>query len=204
MDMAPAEHQEDFLPMIPRWLRRLSLYTAVLALVSAGIVHISATLVLPQLAKASAFQRLADQLPENVMRVLPAAGADSQPIPYLGPDVRLAVCRYNVSDGPIMITLGLPDRGWTMGLYTPQGDNFYVLPAQVQRAGDITLTLVVKGERSFSLLTLGRPAAVLSISQIEVPESTGFIVIRAPVRGRAFAEEIEKTLRRARCGIKPR
>jgi uncharacterized membrane protein len=178
------------------------LYTIVLALVTGGIVHITATLIVPHLAKASAFQRLAEQLPFNRMRILPPAEAGSQPIPYLGPDVRLAICRYDVSDGPVAVTTSLPDKGWTLGLYTEIGDNFYVLPAPEQRSGDITVTLVAAGERSFSLLTLGRPQAITSISQIEVPETTGFVVIRAPVRGRAFAAEIEATLRRAHCSVK--
>jgi uncharacterized membrane protein len=188
------------LSLMPGWIRSFSLYTAVLALVAGGIIHISATLIVPRLAKASAFQRLSDNLPANVMRVLPVAGAESQPIPYLGPDVRLAVCHFDVSDGPVAINLMLPDQGWTLGLYTSQGDNFYVLPAQVQRLNDIALTLVARGERSFSLLTLGRPQAVKSFSQIEVPESTGFAVIRAPVRGRAFAGEVDRILRKAGCG----
>jgi uncharacterized membrane protein len=188
--------------MMTRWIKGVSLYTAVLALVTGGIIHITATLVVPQLAKASAFQRLADMLPANRMRVLPLADAESQPIPYMGPDVRLAMCRYDVSDGPVAVTTVLPDKGWTLGLYTPAGDNFYILPAQEQRASELTLTLVPKGERSFSLLTLGRPQAMQSISQIEVPASTGFIVIRAPVRGRAFAGEVEAMLKRAECGVK--
>lgn len=188
--------------MIPRWLRGVSLYTAVLAVVAGGIIHIAATLVVPQLARASAFQRLSQALPVNRMRVLAPADASSQPLPYLGPDERLAVCQYDVSDGPVSVTMALPDKGWTFGLYTKQGDNFYVLPAQEQRAADITLTLIPQGERSFSLLTLGGRTTQTSISQIEVPAATGFMVIRAPVRGRAFAAEIEATLRRAGCEVR--
>lgn len=188
--------------MIPSWLRSISLYTVVLAIVAGAIIHISATLLLPQLARASAFQRLSESLPVNRMRVLRPADASSQPIPYLGPDIRLAVCHYDVSDGPVAVTAALPDKGWSLGLYSPAGDNFYVLPAQEQRAGSITLTLIAKGERSFSLLSLGRPAAVQSISQIEVPAGTGFIVIRAPVRGRAFTGEIEANLNRATCEVR--
>jgi uncharacterized membrane protein len=190
------------MPVMPRQLRRLSLYTMVLALVVGAIVHISATLLIPQLAKASAFQRLSDTLPTNRMRVLPPADAESQPIPYLGPDVRLAICRYDVSDGPVVVTLALPDKGWTLGLYSMQGDNFYVLAAPEQRSSDLTLTLLARGERSFSLLTLGRKHTITSISQIEVPDTTGFVVIRAPLRGRAFAAEVETTLRRAQCGAR--
>jgi uncharacterized membrane protein len=115
--------------------------------------------------------------------------------------VRLAVCRYDVSDGPVALTVALPDKGWTLGLYTEWGDNYFVLPAQESRYGDITLTLVAPGERSFSLLTLGGRTTQTSLSQVEVPEMTGFAVIRAPMRGRAFAAEIEATLKRAGCAV---
>ncbi|MGE3915270.1 MAG: DUF1254 domain-containing protein [Hyphomicrobiaceae bacterium] len=188
--------------MIPDWVRGLSWYTALLALVAGGIIHISATLVVPQLARASAFQRLSEVLPVNRMRVLPPVDADTQPLPYLGPDVRIAVCRYDVGDGPVSVTVSLPDRGWTLGLYTEWGDNFYILPAQEGRSGDVTMTLIPPGERSFSLLTLGGRTTQTSLSQIELPETKGFAVVRAPVRGRAFAAVIEATLKRAGCEVR--
>lgn len=188
--------------LIPGWVRGLSWYTALLALVAGAMIHISATLVIPHFAKASAFQRLSQSLPLNRMRILPPADADNQPLPYLGPDMRLAVCRYDVSDGPVEITMALPDKGWALGLYSRMGDNFYVMPAQENRSTDITLTLIPPGERSFSLLTLGGRTSVTSISQVEVPEMEGFVVIRAPLRGRAFAGEIEQTLKRAQCSVK--
>ena len=188
--------------LIPGWIRGLNLYTLVLALVTGGIVHISVTLALPHLARANAFLRLSEVVGINSMQVLPPASAAAQPLPYLGPDVRLAVCRFDVTDGPVTVSLALPESGWTLGLYTMQGDNFYVLPAQEQRSQAISLTLVMQGERSFSLLSLGRPAAIRSISQIEVPQAQGFAVIRAPLRGRAFAAETDAILHRARCGRK--
>ena len=189
------------MPLIPGWLRGLSWYTAIVALVTGGLIHLTATLVVPQFAKASAFQRLSQSLPVNRMRILPPADAASQPLPYLGPDVRLAICRYDVSDGPVALTVALPDKGWTLGLYTEWGDNYYVLPAQESRSADVTLTLVAPGERSFSLLTLGGRTAQTSLSQVEVPETSGFAVIRAPMRGRAFAAEIETALKRAGCEV---
>jgi uncharacterized membrane protein len=188
--------------MIPGWVKGLSVYTALVAVVAGGLIHIAATLVVPQFATASAFQRLSDALPLNRMRVLPPVDAAAQPLPYLGPDVRLAVCRYDVGDDPVTLSFALPDKGWTLGLYTTWGDNFYVLPAQDNRSGELTLTLVPPGERSFSLLTLGGRATITSISQIEVPETRGFAVIRAPVRGRAFAAEIETTLKKADCSVR--
>lgn len=189
------------MPLIPGWLKGLSWYTALLGLVVAGLVHVVATLMIPQVSSASAFQRLSRSLPVNRMRILPPVDAASQLLPYVGPDVRLAVCRYDVADGPVAVTVALPESGWTLGLYTSWGDNFYVLPAQEARIGDITLSLIPRGERSFSLLTLGGRATQTSISQIEVPEQSGFAVVRAPMRGRAFTAEIEAALKRAGCAM---
>ena len=187
--------------MMPAWTKRLSWYTALLALVVGGLIHIAATMIVPQLAKASAFQQLAQMLPVNRMRILPPIDAATQPLPYVGPDVRLAVCRFDVGDSPVAVKVTLPDSGWMLALYTEAGDNFYILPAQEGRAVDLTLTLTARGERSFSLLSFGGRAAQTSISQIEVPQTKGFAVVRAPMRGRAFAGEIESTLKRSGCEV---
>lgn len=190
------------MPMIPEWMRRLSWYTALLALVVGGLIHIGATMVTPQFAKANAFQNLAHTLPVNTMRILPPIDATTQPLPYVGPDVRLAICRFDVSEGSVGMTVTLPDDGWMLALYTDDGDNFYVLPAQQGRASDLSLTLSARqGERPFDFLSLGRRTAQTSVSKIEVPKKTGFAVLRAPMRGRAFAGEIEKTLKRAECKV---
>lgn len=197
--MAAADHSQGELPMMPGWIRQLSWYTALLALVAGGLIHIAVTMMVPQLATAGAFQDLAQSLPINRMRILPPFDAATQPLPYMGPDVRIAVCRFDVSDSPVAIKVNLPDSGWMLALYTEWGDNFFVLPAQEGRAADVNLTLTAPSERSFSLLSLGGRTAQTSISQIEAPEKTGFAVIRAPMRGRAFAGEIEETLKRAGC-----
>ena len=98
------------MPVIPLWLRQLSWQAVLVALVSGGIIHIVATLVIPQFATAGGVKRLAGTLPANRMQVLPQTSAENQPVPFVGPDVRLAVCRYDVTDGPVNVSAMLPDR----------------------------------------------------------------------------------------------
>lgn len=177
---------------------RLSGVTALTALVAGGVIHIVATLIMPQLATASGVQRLVEQLPSNRMRVLPAATAKSQPLPFMAPDTRLAVCRYDVSDGPVRISAVLPDKGWTVSLYSLQGDNFYVLPAQDFRRLDVAFQLVPQTERYFWFFNLGRTMEA-SAGQVAVPFHQGLVVVRAPLRGRSFQGETEAALTRAQC-----
>ena len=186
------------MPLIPGWVRRLSWQALAVSLVSGGIVHIAATLVVPHFATASAFHRIAEALPVNRMRVLPAATPESQPLPFVGPDERMAVCRFDVRNGPVMVSAVLPDRGWTLGLYTPAGDNFYVVPAQEFRRAEISLTLQAPPERFLGIFNFGR-SAESNLSALPVPESEGLVVLRAPLRGRAYQAETEALLQLAKC-----
>jgi len=187
------------MPLIPGWLRRVSWQVLALALVSGGIIHILATLVVPHFATASAYNRLAALLPVNRMRVLPPASAESQPLPFVGPDERLAICRYSVTDGPVTVTATLPDRGWMLGLYTPNGDNFYVMPAQELRRSEVSFTLQPPPEKFLGLFSFGRTSDLGGASSIPVPQSEGLVVLRAPLRGRAYQAETEALLQLARC-----
>ena len=160
------------------------------ALVCGGIVHIAATLLVPHLATGNAVQRLFADLPANRMRVLPATRPDSQSLPFMSPDARYAVCRFDIGGGPIVVSALLPDKGWSFALYTPDGDNFYaVLVPPVERP-------------ALGFLHLGRAAAEASASEIAVPQREGLLVVRASLRGQSYTNEVEAQLARASCGLK--
>ncbi len=187
------------MPVARAWMRKLSWQTALLALVCGGIIHIAATLIVPNFASGSGIARIAGALPVNRMRVLPPATAETQLLPFTSPDMRLAVCRYDVSDGPVNISAVLPEKGWSLSLYTMNGDNFYIVPAQELVQSDVKFQLVLQSERFLGLFHVGRPIEAAG-SQIAVPQPQGLMVVRAPLRGRAYQSETEAYLQRARCG----
>ena len=78
-------------------LRRIELRAVLAALVAVAILHILATLAAPHFASAPAVARLAEALPLNSMKVLPPVGRSSQPVPYLAPDARYAMCRFDTT-----------------------------------------------------------------------------------------------------------
>lgn len=186
--------------IIPNWIKRLAGLPLLVALVAGGVIHISSTLMMPYLATASGVQRLSDQLPANRMRVLSSTAATNQVLPFVGPDVRMAVCRYDVTDGPIKVSAVLPDKGWTVSLYSLQGDNFYVMPAQDFRRLEVSFQLIPQTERYLWIFSLGRSIET-NASQVAVPHPQGLIVIQAPLKGRAFQSETEALLSRAQCAL---
>lgn len=186
--------------LILRLCRAVNLRIVLLALVSGGLIHIVVTLMMPRFATANGVQRLSNDLPTNKLVLLPAGAAATQNVPFVSSSQRLAVCRYDVSEGPVEVTAVLPDRGWSLGLYTLEGDNFHVLTSQGGRqAQQVTFRLVAAAERSFGVFQLARAPVDRNASQVTVPQPRGLLVIRAPLMGRAYAGETEALLARASC-----
>jgi uncharacterized membrane protein len=189
--------------MTPGWLKAVKWQVAVVALVCGGIVHIAATLLVPQLATDNAVHRLIADLPVNRMRVLPAPSPHNQPLPFISPDTRYAVCRFDIGGGPIAVSALLADKGWSLALYTPDGDGFYAVPAQDARRAEVSFVLVPPVEHATpGVGHLGRASADVSASEITVPQREGLVVVRAALRGAAYTQEVEAQLARASCGLR--
>jgi uncharacterized membrane protein len=159
-----------------------------------GIVHICATFVAPFVTAGHAYLTLAEKLPVNRMVVLPLQAPGRQILPYLPPDMLYAVCRYDLSGGAVAVKASVLDAGWALSLHTPHGSNFYVLPGLPQRRTDVSFIVVPTGDGQ----PIPRRESAADI-QIASPTSEGLIVLRAPLRGLAWAAETEAVLRHATC-----
>lgn len=183
-----------------RWFGPLKWHVVLVALVCGGLLHIGTTFLAPQFANGSAAMRIAIDLPANKMVVLPPASAKSQPLPFMSPDMRYAVCRYDTGSGPIAVNATLADKGWSFGLYTLDGDGFYAVPSQTSRRVDVgvVLSLLPPADRTFGFLNFGR-SADQDASSITVPQREGLVIIRASLKGQAYVKEIEAYLGSATC-----
>lgn len=183
---------------IPKWLSEVGWRTAIAAVLLGGIIHIGATLAVPFVSSGQAFARLRDTLPMNRMVILPPPAPGKQPLPYLAPDALYAMCRYDVSVDSLVVNAAMGDIGWTLSLHTPQGDNFYVMPAQSQRRADVSLTVVPGIDRLGDFVAAPRRPTTQE-TQIASPSWEGLVMVRAPLKGLAWRAETEALLRRATC-----
>jgi uncharacterized membrane protein len=168
--------------------------------VAAGILHICATLAAPYLTADSAYNRLAPALPINKMRVLPEIGPGSQPLPFLSPDARYAVCRFDTSAGPVTVTATLPpDPGWMLSVMSPQGDNIYVSASTPGRPTPVSLALVPSEEHFLGVTPEARGIAREADPPVALAAKHGIVVVRAADRGAAYQRDIDATLAAARC-----
>ena len=182
---------------LPRWMRQVGWRTVVGAVLLAGIVHITATLAVPLLGPGNAFRKLRETLPANQMVFLPPPTPATQLLPFVAADALYAACRFDLSSTPVAVSAVLSDPGWTLSLHTPQGDNFYVMPAQQLRRSEVGFVITPQSER---LVDFGSSRRVTGDDlQIESPVTEGLVLVRAPLRGLSWRAETEAKLRRASC-----
>jgi len=184
------------------WIKSLAsinIRVVATAIVAIGILHICTTLASPFLVEKTAYGRMEKQLPLNEMKILPPVTPTSQPLPFLSADVRYAMCRFSSTQGPITITAFLPDKGWTLSIHTPKGDNIYTATGNSSHTSLITLKLVASSN-SFSGLTPQSLGLSLKEDPIQVLEAkNGIAVVRAPDRGEAYIRNTILAMRRAKC-----
>lgn len=181
----------------PNWRLVLAAVFAIIAL------HICATFAAPRMTLATPFDRLVASLPANTLRVLPPVTPSAQPLPFMAPDARVAVCRFDTSKGSVALTTGLPAPGWTLSLYNLDGDNFYTAVGETGRRVSISLLLVPEQERFQGLTPEARGERSIAQTELRVPASKGLAVLRATDAGLAFRARTEAELKRTACGLAP-
>ncbi|WP_210186197.1 hypothetical protein [Hyphomicrobium sp. CS1GBMeth3] len=173
---------------------------AAAAIFAAAILHILATLATPHLIPTSGYGRLAGDLAENRMQVLPDVMPDAQPLPFFAPDGRYAVCRFDTRNGPISLTAVLPEPGWVLALFSPDGDNFFTSVGSPNRRPEVSILLVAAGDEAWRLgASSSLNVAVTQDSVLTIPANEGLALIRAPDRGEAYRQRDMAELKRATC-----
>jgi len=171
----------------------------VLALVLAGLIHIIAVLALPELAPKSGYGRLASLGPANTMIQVPSAAPGQQVIPMMGPDVRYAFCRFDLTGGPVRLNAKVANELLLIALYTPEGQNFYSVVAPDMKRPEIDL-IIITGDQSVAEAGVDAPESFENVGVVNSPVTDGIALLRMPLTGPSRASNVEQALSAASCG----
>lgn len=178
-------------------VRLPGLYIA-LGLALAGLIHIVAVLMLPSLAPRNAQARLAELGPANTMIGIPPASPGRQILPMMAPDIRYAFCRFDLTGGPVTLKAVAPDGHWLIGLYTPEGENFYSVVGADMKRQRIEL-VITSPEQTVEEAGVDAPEGSEDIIVVNAPVSEGIALIRAPLAWPSQASYAERALKATSC-----
>ena len=166
-----------------------------------GIVHLATVLILPILATQDAYSRLAPMAPVNAVAPLPAPSADAATIPFLDPAFAMAVCRYDLTDGPIKLTVPVSPAYTSVSFYTRSEVAYYAINDRAAGRRIIELDLMTNDQRN----DLPGDEEVTAADRliVESPTMTGLIMIKALAPEVGMLPAARSALAGARCRLQP-
>ena len=111
-----------------------------------GIVHIATVIILPRTATQDAYSRLAAVAPINKVTPLPEPAAGSALMPLMDPAMALAVCRYDLSPGPLKLTVPVSLAYTSVSFYTRTDVAYYAINDRAAGRRVIELELMTQGQ----------------------------------------------------------
>lgn len=162
-----------------------------------GIVHLATVLMLPSLATQDAYSRLAPVAPVNAVAPLPAPAPDTAAIPFLDPAFAMAVCRYDLTDGPIKLSVPVSLAYTSVSFYTRSEVAYYAINDRAAGRRVIELDLMTSEQRG----DLPGDEEVTAADRliVESPTLTGLILIKALAPEPGLLPAARSALAGARC-----
>ncbi len=166
-----------------------------------GIVHLVTVLVLPRTATQDAYSRLEPVTPVNAVVALPPPTPDTTVLPFTDPSFAIAVCRYDLADAPVKLTLPVSPAYTSVSFYSRTGVAYYAINDRA--AGRRTIELDLMTARQRALLPDDEEVTAADRLIIESPTRTGLIVLRALGAEPGLMPMARAALAQARCRPQP-
>ena len=155
-----------------------ALYYAALVAVVAGLTHLAALLIVPGLAEHDAYARVETLGPPFKTIALPQASPTQRVFPYADPAVAAAICRYDLTDGPVRARAPLGRPGFSsLSFHSRRGVVFYALTDRAANKGRME-ALIVTPEQLRKLVAHDDEDNPSDDLRIVSPTLAGFVMTR--------------------------
>ena len=164
-----------------------------------AVVHLVSVLALPRIATQDAYSRLATQTKVNAVTPLPSADPGNAPMPYLDPAFAMAVCRYDLSTGPIKLAVPVSQAYTSVSFYTRSEIAYYAI--NDRSAGRRVIELDLMTEAQHAELPEDEDVTAADRLIIDSPSPTGLILIKALAPEPGLMAQAQASLAAASCRV---
>jgi uncharacterized membrane protein len=125
-------------------MKKWILWTALATLVFALAVHLAVVAYIPYKAMDTVMNVRFKELPYNALVSGTPITVESRNVVRPSPDLLYSVCKYDVSQRPLLITCPLPEGYWSASFYADNTDNFFAINDMQVKSLPVKLLLVGK------------------------------------------------------------
>ena len=162
-----------------------------------GIVHLATIIILPRTATQDAYARLTPIAPVNSVVHLPAPTPEKDTMPFMDPAFASAICRYDLSQGPLKLSVPVSLAYTSVSFYTDKDVAYYAINDRSAGRRAIELDLMTAEQHAAMPENENVTAADLLI--VESPTPTGLIAIRALAPAPGLMPKIQSAIAGAKC-----
>jgi uncharacterized membrane protein len=175
-----------------RWL--LLLLAGVLL---GGIVHLATIMMVPRTATQDAYSRLAPFAPVNTVVQLDPPRPDKSVLSFMDPAFAVAVCRYDLSEGPLKFSVPVSQSYTSVTFYSRYDVAYYAITDRAAGRRVIELDLMTPEQRA----QLPEEEDVTAADRliVESPTAAGLIAVRALAAEPGLMPMARASLAAARC-----
>ena len=173
-------------------------FAIVAGIVIGGIVHLVSVLALPRIATQDAYSRLTAVTAVNAVTALPLTEPGNALLPFMDPAFALAVCRYDLSSGPIKLAVPVSQSYTSVSFYTRSDVAYYAI--NDRSAGRRVIELDLMTEAQHAELPEDEDVTAADRLIIDSPTATGLIVLKALAAEPGLMQQAQASLAAAKCG----
>jgi len=162
-----------------------------------GVVHLATVIILPRTATQDAYARLTPIAPVNTVVALPIPSPEKAIMPFMDPAFASAVCRYDLSEGPLKLTVPVSPAYTSVSFYTRYDVAYYAINDRAAGRRIIELDLMTPAQREQVPEDEEITAADRLI--VESPTPTGLIAIRAMAPEPGLMPAAQSAVAASRC-----
>ena len=175
------------------------LFTIVAGVLLGGVVHLVSVLALPRIASQDAYSRLTPITKLNTVTALPPADPGNTLMPFMDPAFATAVCRYDLSGGPIKLAVPVSQSYTSVSFYTRSDVAYYAI--NDRSAGRKVIELDLMTEAQHAALPEDEDVTAADRLIIDSPSPTGLIVLKAMAPEPGLMTQAQGSLASASCRV---
>ena len=175
------------------------LFTIIAGVLLGAVVHLVSVLALPRIATQDAYSRLTPLTKENTVTALPLPGPSNAPMPFMDPAFAMAVCRYDLSGGPIKLAVPVSQAYTSVSFYTRNEVAYYAI--NDRSAGRKVIELDLMTEEQHGQLPEDEDVTAADRLIIDSPTLTGLIVLKALAPEPGLMPQAQATLAASSCKV---
>ena len=174
-------------------------FTILAGVLLGGVVHLVSVLALPRIASQDAYSRLTPMTKLNEVTQLPLADPGNSPMPLMDPAFAVAICRYDLSTGPIKLTVPVSQAYTSVSFYTRNEVAYYAI--NDRSAGKKVIELDLMTEAQHDELPEDEDVTAADRLIIDSPTTTGLILLKALAAEPGLMPQAQASLAASRCKV---